>query len=175
MSLSLFVYKHWHWILESWKHCLNLSVDKIVYNWYVYTIPFFTVKPPVQTRTSFVSLGNISSRWEEKDVCHFHDGWTWYLQPHWRHHGIERTTSGKSNLSCCVFLVLCAPEIWLKHFFQPFSTFFLLFKPFSVISRLKSLKNIWKWGKNFKSSYCLSHTLRGQVGNLIQGRSNKSL
>ena len=29
-------------------------------------------------------------------------------------------------------------------FFQPFSTFFVCFKPFSVISRLKSTKNVWK-------------------------------
>ena len=53
---------------------------------------------------------------------------------------------------CCVFQVLAAPESWSNYFFQPFSTFFVDFKPFSVISRLKSTKNIWKWTKNICSS-----------------------
>ena len=52
---------------------------------------------------------------------------------------------------CCVF----QPAFWCcahskagqNTFFQPFSTFFVHFKPFSVISRLKSTKNIWKWTK----------------------------
>ena len=35
----------------------------------------------------------------------------------------------------------------IKTLFQPFSTFFVRLKPFSVISPLKSLKNIWKWAK----------------------------
>ena len=32
-------------------------------------------------------------------------------------------------------------------FFSSFSTFFVHFKAFSVISRLKSTKNVWKWTK----------------------------
>ena len=43
--------------------------------------------------------------------------------------------------------VLAAPESWSNNFFQSFSTFFFLFKPFSVISGLKSTKNIWKLTK----------------------------
>ena len=46
------------------------------------------------------------------------------------------------------FWVLHAPKSWSNYFFQPFSTFFAHFKPFSVISRLKSTKNIWKRTKN---------------------------
>ena len=42
------------------------------------------------------------------------------------------------------FQVLRAPVSWLKPFFSHFSTFFVYFKAFSVISRLKSLKNVWK-------------------------------
>ena len=42
------------------------------------------------------------------------------------------------------FQVLAAPESWSNYFFQPFSTFFVDFKPFSV---LKSTKNVWKWTK----------------------------
>ena len=54
------------------------------------------------------------------------------------------------------FRVLRAPKSWLKHFFQPFSTFFVHFKLFSVISRLKSIKNVWKWTKNmFFFHFCL--------------------
>ena len=44
------------------------------------------------------------------------------------------------------FWLLRAPKSWLKHFFQPFfsrfSTFFVNFKAFSVISQLKSTKNV---------------------------------
>ena len=43
------------------------------------------------------------------------------------------------------FQVLHAPKNWLKHFFQPFSTSFVHFKPFSVISHLKLAKTILKW------------------------------
>ena len=47
------------------------------------------------------------------------------------------------------FQVLQAPESWLNYcFFQPFSTFFVHFKLFSVISRQKSTKNVWKLTKN---------------------------
>ena len=42
------------------------------------------------------------------------------------------------------FQVLRAPESWLKHFFQLFTTFFVHFKPFSVISRLKSRRKVLK-------------------------------
>ena len=35
--------------------------------------------------------------------------------------------------------------VYFETLFQPFSAFFLHFKPFSVISRLKSTKNVWKW------------------------------
>ena len=40
------------------------------------------------------------------------------------------------------FWVLAAPKIWLNYFFQPFVTFFLHFELFSVISQLKSTKNV---------------------------------
>ena len=33
--------------------------------------------------------------------------------------------------------------------FSAILTFFVLFKPFSVISCLKSIKNIWNWTKNY--------------------------
>ena len=42
------------------------------------------------------------------------------------------------------FWVLCTPKSWSNYFFQPFSTFCVHFKPFSVISGLKSTKTIWK-------------------------------
>ena len=45
-------------------------------------------------------------------------------------------------LTC--FWVLRAPKSWSNYFFQPFSTFFVHFNPFSVISHLKSTKNVWK-------------------------------
>ena len=35
----------------------------------------------------------------------------------------------------------------VETFFQMFSTFFVHFRAFSVISRLKSTKNVWKWTK----------------------------
>ena len=50
------------------------------------------------------------------------------------------------------FWVLRAPKSWSNYFFQLFSTFFVHFKPFSVISRLKSTKNIWK---RTKKGFCL--------------------
>ena len=50
---------------------------------------------------------------------------------------------------CCVFwpaFWCCAhPKAGQNTFFQPFSTFFVYLKPFSVISRLKSRKTVWKW------------------------------
>ena len=51
------------------------------------------------------------------------------------------------------FQVLAAPESWSKYFFQPFSTFFVYFKPFSVISWLKSTKKRLKMNK--KTWLCL--------------------
>ena len=42
------------------------------------------------------------------------------------------------------FPVLRAPKSWLKYFFSAvFNLFFVHFKPFSVISCLKSPKNVW--------------------------------
>ena len=60
-----------------------------------------------------------------------------------------------SNLFCIIVCCVFRPAFrCLQHlkagwntFFQPFSTFFVHFKPFSVISRLKSKKNVWKWTK----------------------------
>ena len=48
------------------------------------------------------------------------------------------------------FQVLRAPESWSKPFFQPFSSFFVQFLPFSVISRMKSTKTVRKvfWPAN---------------------------
>ena len=43
--------------------------------------------------------------------------------------------------------LLCISTNTTWNFFQPFSTLFVYFKPFSVTSRLKSLKNVWKWTK----------------------------
>ena len=43
--------------------------------------------------------------------------------------------------------MLRAPKSRLNYFFQLFSTFFVLFKPFSVFSHLKSTKKVWKWTK----------------------------
>ena len=66
------------------------------------------------------------------------------------------------------FWVLHAPESWSKHFFQPFSTFFLLFKPFSVISRLKSLKNVRlkiKGWKRLKKSVSTNFRVRAAPKN----------
>ena len=51
------------------------------------------------------------------------------------------------------FWVLYALKSWSKHFFSCCSTFFVHFKAFSVISRLKSTKNVWKWTK--KMWFCL--------------------
>ena len=52
---------------------------------------------------------------------------------------------------CCVFWPAygcCThPKAGRNLFFSSFSTFFVIFKAFSVISRLKSLKNDWKWTK----------------------------
>ena len=48
------------------------------------------------------------------------------------------------------FWVLRALKSWSNYFFQPFSTFFVHFKPLSVISHLKSTKmnkKGWKWLK----------------------------
>ena len=61
--------------------------------------------------------------------------------------------------------MLQAPKSWLNNFFQPFSTFFVNFKPFSVISRLKSTKK----SENEQKSYiCLllkagRHAKAGQL------------
>ena len=52
------------------------------------------------------------------------------------------------SLVLCIltsFWVLHAPKSWLKIFFSHFSTYFVHFKAFSVISRLKSTNNVWKW------------------------------
>ena len=50
------------------------------------------------------------------------------------------------DCKCCVFrpaIVYCAHrKAGRPTFFQPFSAFFVHFKPFSVISRLKSTRNI---------------------------------
>ena len=47
---------------------------------------------------------------------------------------------------CCVFRpafgCLCASKSWSNYFFLPLSSFFVHFKPISVISRLKSTKNV---------------------------------
>ena len=52
---------------------------------------------------------------------------------------------------CCVFwpaFVCCAhPKASRNLFFSHFLTSFVHFKAFSVISQLKSLKNLWKWTK----------------------------
>ena len=47
------------------------------------------------------------------------------------------------------FQVLAAPESWPNYFFQPFSTFFDDFKTCSVISHLKSTKNVQKRKKTY--------------------------
>ena len=51
------------------------------------------------------------------------------------------------DLGCCVFQpafgCFAHPKAGQTTFFQPFTTF-VHFKPFSVISRLKSTKNVWK-------------------------------
>ena len=49
--------------------------------------------------------------------------------------------------------------------FQQISSFFVNFKPFSVISQLKSTKNIWKWTKKviFVFSSKLVDSLRGYL------------
>ena len=66
------------------------------------------------------------------------------------------------------FWVLRAPKSWSKPFFSCFSTFFVHFKAFSVISRLKSLKNVWTWTKNYSYSKLvdmqkLVNSLRGYL------------
>ena len=48
------------------------------------------------------------------------------------------------------FRVLRALKSWSNYFFQQFSSFFVHFLPFSVISCLKSTKNFWKWTKKVK-------------------------
>ena len=40
------------------------------------------------------------------------------------------------------------PKTGWNTFFEPFSNFFVHFKPFSPISHLKSRKIVWKWTKN---------------------------
>ena len=59
---------------------------------------------------------------------------------------IEVKTIQKDGLLCIStsFWVLRAPKSWSKHFCQPFSNFVVHFKAFTVISRLKSTKNVWK-------------------------------
>ena len=49
------------------------------------------------------------------------------------------------------FQVLEAPESWWNYFFKAVFNLFVDFKPFSVISRLKSTKNVWKWKKNYSN------------------------
>ena len=49
-----------------------------------------------------------------------------------------------SSFGCCVH-----PKAGWTTFVQLFSTFFVPFKPFSVISRLKSTKKVWKWTKKW--------------------------
>ena len=52
---------------------------------------------------------------------------------------------------CCVFRpdFRCCKHLKAGRttFFQPFSTFFVDCKPFSMISLLKSTRNVWKWTK----------------------------
>ena len=55
----------------------------------------------------------------------------------------------KGQVLCILtsFPVLCAPESWSNYFFQPFSTFFVNFKTFSVISRPEINKKHIKMNK----------------------------
>ena len=67
--------------------------------------------------------------------------------------------SADSRPECCVFwpaFGCCRnPKAGLNTFFLPFSTFFVHFEPFSVISRLKSTKNVWKETKIIFFRFCL--------------------
>ena len=58
--------------------------------------------------------------------------------------GMYINDARKARLLCILtsFWVLRSPESWSKYFFQPFSSFFVHFKHFSVISCLKSPKNM---------------------------------
>ena len=77
---------------------------------------------------------------------------------------------------CCVFRPAFGcwahPKADWNTFFQPFSTFFVHFKPFSVILRLKSTKNIWKWTKKhvfFKFCLLLKACRQSKAGRLLEG------
>ena len=67
------------------------------------------------------------------------------------------------------FWVLSAPASWSKHFFQPFSTFFLYFTRFSVIFWLKSRKNVEKlcFKLLFKAGW---HANAGQLPEVVHNK-----
>ena len=81
----------------------------------------------------------------------------WEMAQRWKDHLVRKQFYNKSvcgiyrylngSLLCILtsFRVLHAPKSWSKHFL---STVFVRSKTFSVISCLKSRKNIWKWTKN---------------------------
>ena len=58
-------------------------------------------------------------------------------------HEFGALVQGVQCLLCILtsFWVVQAPKSWSNYFFQPFSTFFVLFKPFSVILCLRS--TVW--------------------------------
>ena len=68
--------------------------------------------------------------------------------------------------------MLCAPESLSNYFFQPFSTFLVHVQPFSMISHLKSRKNIWKRAKKvFFSVFVYSSELvdMQKLGDSLKG------
>ena len=69
-------------------------------------------------------------------------------------------------ISCCVirpaFRCCAHLKAGRNLFFQPFSSFFVQFLPFSVISRMKSTKTVRKWTK--KSSVFSKYSLLRKAG-----------
>ena len=69
-----------------------------------------------------------------------------------------------SSLLCILtsFRLLRASKCWSKHFFQPFSTFLLLFKCFSMNFHLKSRKNcVLSYSLKLVDMQRLVNSLRG--------------
>ena len=65
------------------------------------------------------------------------------------------------------FWMLCAPESWSKQFFQPFSTLFVQFEPFSVNEKLLTNNNIKSFISDFtpeiKKKHLKMHLTRGKL------------
>ena len=115
-------------------------------------------------------LSSLTYKSKTKTSRHFLSSWktcfnqvkNWYQQVLWPPH---------SNVLCIStsFQVLAAPESWLNYFFQTFSTFLIYFKTFSVISHLKSTKDVWKEHKKMWFCLLLKAGRHANAGQLPEG------